>query len=62
MYMSLDNELLPTEDRGKIRIFARGPDGVGLNFMDRQAIKMEDTLLPFVESGEIESNRSAAGN
>ncbi|KPH92299.1 multidrug transporter AcrB [Pseudoalteromonas undina] len=61
LYMSLDNELLPTEDRGKIRIFARGPDGVGLNFMDRQAIKMEDTLLPFVESGEIESIYTVVG-
>ncbi len=36
---------MPSEDRGTIRIFARGPDGVGLNFMDRQADKMEDILL-----------------
>lgn len=61
LYLNLDNELLPTEDRGKIRIFARGPDGVGLNFMDRQAIKMEDILLPFVESGEIESIYTVVG-
>jgi hydrophobe/amphiphile efflux-1 (HAE1) family protein len=61
LYMNLDNELLPTEDRGKIRIFARGPDGVGLNFMDRQAVQMEDILLPFVESGEIESIYTVVG-
>ncbi len=61
LYASLDSELLPTEDRGKIRIFARGPDGVGLNFMDRQAIKMEDILLPFVDSGEIESIYTVVG-
>ncbi|MBE0363868.1 hypothetical protein PULV_a1379 [Pseudoalteromonas ulvae UL12] len=61
LYLTLDNELLPKEDRGKIRIFARGPDGVGLNFMDRQAIAMEDILLPFVESGEIESIYTVVG-
>lgn len=61
LYVQLDNELLPNEDRGTIRIFARGPDGVGLNFMDRQAQKMEDILLPFVEKGEIESIYSVVG-
>lgn len=61
LYFNLENELLPSEDRGKIRIFARGPDGVGLNFMDRQAIQMEDALLPFVESGEIQSIYTVVG-
>lgn len=61
LYVNLDNELLPTEDRGKIRIFARGPDGVGLNFMDRQAIQMEDILLPYLESGEIASVYTVVG-
>ncbi|MEI8645403.1 efflux RND transporter permease subunit [Pseudoalteromonas sp. Hal040] len=61
LYFNLDNELLPTEDRGKIRIFARGPDGVGLNFMDRQAVQMEDILLPYVESGDIESIYTVVG-
>ncbi|WP_440053225.1 efflux RND transporter permease subunit [Pseudoalteromonas sp. T1lg65] len=61
LYIQLENELLPSEDRGKIRIFARGPDGVGLNFMDRQAKQMEDILLPYVESGEIESIYTVVG-
>jgi len=61
VYMSIDNELLPDEDRGTLRIFARGPDGVGINFMDRQAIKMEDALLPFIESGDIESVYTIVG-
>ncbi|MEO2266009.1 efflux RND transporter permease subunit [Pseudoalteromonas sp. YIC-656] len=61
LYTQLENELLPSEDRGKIRIFARGPDGVGLNFMDRQAQKMEDILLPYVQSGEIESIYTVVG-
>ncbi|WP_445426451.1 efflux RND transporter permease subunit [Alishewanella sp. HL-SH06] len=57
----LDNELLPTEDRGSIRVFARGPDGVGLNFMDRQADKMEDILLPYVNGGDIDSIYTVVG-
>jgi hydrophobe/amphiphile efflux-1 (HAE1) family protein len=61
IYFQLENELLPTEDRGSIRIFARGPDGVGLNFMDRQARKMEEILLPYVNQGEIDSIYTRVG-
>ncbi|GAA5143095.1 efflux RND transporter permease subunit [Thalassotalea piscium] len=61
LYSVLDNELMPSEDRGSIRIFARGPDGVGLNFMDRQADKMEDILLPYVNGGDIDSIYTVVG-
>ncbi|MFW8589669.1 efflux RND transporter permease subunit [Glaciecola sp. 2405UD65-10] len=61
VYSKIDNELLPEEDRGNLRIFARGPDGVGINFMDRQAIQMEDALIPFVENGDIESIYTIVG-
>ena len=60
-YMGVDNELMPSEDRGQIRIFARGPDGVGLNFMDRQAQRMEEILLPYVNGGEVESINTRVG-
>ncbi|WP_342805035.1 efflux RND transporter permease subunit [Alteromonas sp. M12] len=61
LYQSLDNELLPNEDRGNIRIFARGPDGVGVNFMDRQAMQMENALMPYVEKGEVKSIYTVVG-
>ncbi|WNO61077.1 efflux RND transporter permease subunit [Rheinheimera sp. MMS21-TC3] len=61
LYSLLDNELMPSEDRGTIRVFARGPDGVGLNFMDRQADKMEDILLPYVNGGDIDSIYTVVG-
>jgi hydrophobe/amphiphile efflux-1 (HAE1) family protein len=61
LYWQLENQLLPSEDRGVIRVFARGPDGVGLNFMDRQAIQMEDILQPLVEQGEIDSIYTVVG-
>ncbi|MGI9236344.1 MAG: efflux RND transporter permease subunit [Woeseiaceae bacterium] len=60
-YESLDRELIPPEDRGLIRVFASGPDGVGLNFMDRQTVKIEEILRPYVDSGEGTSIYSMIG-
>ncbi|WP_100641909.1 efflux RND transporter permease subunit [Alteromonas facilis] len=60
-YNMLENELLPPEDRGTVRIFARGPDGVGISFMDRQAHAMEEKLLPYVDSGAIDSVYTVVG-
>lgn len=61
VYVELENELLPSEDRGTIRVFSRGPDGTGINFMDRQADKMEEILLPLVNKGEIDSIYTIVG-
>ncbi len=57
----IDNELMPSEDRGTVMIFARGPDGAGLPFMDRQADKMENALMPYVENGEVQSIYTVVG-
>ena len=53
LYTLLDQELLPAEDRGTIKLFAKGPDGVGLNYTERQADRMENILIPLLERGEI---------
>ncbi len=58
---SIQQELLPSEDRGTVNIFARGPDGAGINFMDRQAEKMESVLMPYVENGTIDSIYTIVG-
>lgn len=55
LYTTLDQELLPSEDRGKIEVHAAGPDGVGIGYMDRQTHKIEDILRPLVENGEAQS-------
>jgi len=60
-YTQLENELMPSEDRGTVRIFARGPDGVGVNFMDRQAREMESILLPYVNGGDVKSINTVVG-
>lgn len=51
----LDQELLPSEDRGRIYMRGDGPDGVGLEYSNRQADLMESILQPYVDSGEISS-------
>ena len=51
LFRTIDKELIPPEDRGLIFVVARGPDGVGIGYMDRQAEKMEAVLQPLVDSG-----------
>lgn len=53
--MNLDRELTPSEDRGVVNIWAGGPDGVGLDYMERQADQIEAILQPYIDSGEIVS-------
>ena len=43
-YQALDKELVPSEDRGTLRILASGPDGVGISYMDRQTEQIEAFL------------------
>jgi HAE1 family hydrophobic/amphiphilic exporter-1 len=55
VHATLDEELLPKEDRGAIIVMMQGPDGVGLDYMDRQSVKAEKLLEPLRESGEVEN-------
>ena len=52
---SVDRELLPREDRGSLLIYMQGPDGVGLDYMDRQAAAAEALLEPLRQRGEIDN-------
>jgi len=52
---ALERELVPEGDRGVVYIYAGGPDGVGLDYMERQADAIEAVLQPYIENGEIES-------
>ena len=57
----LDSELVPDEDRGVLEVDATGPDGVGLDFMDRELDEIEVVLQPYLDSGEIQSTFSIVG-
>jgi len=61
LFDQINSELMPDEDRGAVRVFARGPDGVGVKFMDRQAYKLEEILLQYKETGDIESIYTVVG-
>jgi len=57
----LDQELVPDEDRGIVNVFATGPDGVGLSYMEEQADQIEAILQPYLDSGVIESVYTVVG-
>ncbi len=51
-YTQVPKELVPSEDRGVIYIGINGPEGVGLDFIERQAGEVSDIVQPIVDSGE----------
>jgi hydrophobe/amphiphile efflux-1 (HAE1) family protein len=61
IYTQIEEELVPDEDRATFYVWARGPDGVGLSFMDRELDEIEAILAPLEESGDIESTLSIVG-
>lgn len=61
LYTGLGQELLPPEDRGVIYVDATGPDGVGINYISREAGLIEDILQPLVDSGEATSLYTTVG-
>ncbi len=60
-YEKLGEELVPDEDRGVITVRLTGPDGVGLDYTDRQVEKVEYILRPYVEKGTATSLYSITG-
>ncbi|MFK7913663.1 MAG: efflux RND transporter permease subunit [Pseudomonadales bacterium] len=62
VYQSLPKELVPKEDRGQLEVFATGPDGVGLRYMEREADEIEAVLQPYVADGTVQSVFTIVGN
>ena len=54
-YQSLGEELVPEEDRGLITVRLTGPDGVGLDYTDRQVEQVEAVLQPLIDDGTATS-------
>ncbi|WNO54049.1 efflux RND transporter permease subunit [Stakelama saccharophila] len=61
LYGTLNQELVPDEDRGTVVVSAQGPDGVGLAFMDAELDEIETRLQPLVDDGVIHSTFSIVG-
>ena len=60
-FYMLNQELLPREDRGAIRVFLTGPDGASLAYSDEQARKVEGVLQPYKDQGLITDIYSIIG-
>jgi hydrophobe/amphiphile efflux-1 (HAE1) family protein len=52
-FTTLGEELVPEEDRGLITVRLTGPDGVGLDYTDRQVERVEEILRPLVDEGTV---------
>jgi hydrophobe/amphiphile efflux-1 (HAE1) family protein len=61
LYRTLDQVLMPPEDRGSIEVQAAAPDGVGIGYTDRQTRAIEEVLAPLIEAGEAESMFTIVG-
>ncbi|MGF1572042.1 MAG: efflux RND transporter permease subunit [Sumerlaeia bacterium] len=53
-FKTLDQELVPSEDRGSVDVFLTGPDGASLAYSDRQSEKVEAIFQPYQEKGYIQ--------
>ncbi|HEX2257545.1 MAG TPA: efflux RND transporter permease subunit, partial [Afifellaceae bacterium] len=60
-YTFLPEQLTPVEDRGIIPISVRGPQSVGVEYMDQQMRQVEAAVVPLVERGEVTNVYLIAG-
>lgn len=54
VFEKVPQELAPVEDRGSLFMRIRGPEGASHDFMKTQASKIEEQILPYRETGELE--------
>jgi hydrophobe/amphiphile efflux-1 (HAE1) family protein len=60
-FFMLNQELMPREDRGSIRIFITGPDVASLAYSDEQARKVESVLQQYKDDGIVTDIYSIIG-
>lgn len=51
---SIQQEYVPTEDRGGFFVVVRGPEGASFAYMEPYLDEIERRLLPYTETGEME--------
>ncbi len=51
MFTALPSEYAPSEDRGMLFLWMRGPEGASIDYMDRQLRAMEEMAIPYVGAG-----------
>ena len=61
VFQSLGEELVPSEDRGKIVVRLVGPDGTGIDYADRQVERVEELLRPLIAEGLVRDLFTVSG-
>ncbi len=55
MFMTLPDELVPPEDRGRVGIRVQGPEGAGFDYTRRIMLGLEPILEEYKQAGEVDS-------
>jgi multidrug efflux pump len=55
MFLTLPNELVPAEDRGRVQIRVQGPEGAGFDYTRKIMMGIEPILAEYKASGEASS-------
>ncbi len=55
LFQNLPSAFAPTEDQGVFMVRISGPEGASLAFMDEQVNLMQESLLPYLERGEVDN-------
>ena len=55
MFLTLPDELVPPEDRGRVQVRIQGPEGAGFDYTRKIVLGIEPILAEYKASGEAES-------
>ncbi|HYD27192.1 efflux RND transporter permease subunit [Brevundimonas sp.] len=55
MFMTLPNELVPDEDRGRVTVRVQGPEGAGFDYTRKIMLGLEPILEDYRQAGEVDS-------
>jgi multidrug efflux pump len=55
IFLTLPDELVPPEDRGRVGIRVQGPEGAGFDYTRRIMLGLEPILAEYRENGEVDS-------
>ncbi|AQR63409.1 multidrug transporter AcrB [Brevundimonas sp. LM2] len=52
MFLTLPNELVPAEDRGRVQVRVQGPEGAGFDYTRQIMLGLEPIMAGYLENGE----------
>lgn len=55
MFLTLPDELVPPEDRGRVQVRVAGPEGAGFDYTRQIMLGLEPILAEYKDAGEVDS-------